>query len=101
MVYGDFQVVQLPEKCTGLVKQSFAGYAPLPFKVPFTVTETVEGVEVVGEQNHIQFVLNMTFRVRTDFQFVKEKKAVRVTVQSYDILEEIDSEDDDVDDDML
>jgi hypothetical protein len=39
--------------------------------------------------------------VRTDFQFVKEKKAVRVTVQSYDILEEIDSEDDDVDDDML
>ena len=49
LVYGDFQVVQLPEKCTGLVEQSFAGYAPLPLKVPFTMTETVEGVEVVGE----------------------------------------------------
>ncbi len=43
----------------------------------------------------------MTFRVRMDFQFAKEKKAVRATVQTYDILEEIDSEDDDVDDDML
>jgi hypothetical protein len=101
LVYGDFQVVQLPEKCTGLVEQSFAGYAPSPFKVPFTVTEMVEGVEVVGEWNHIQFVLNMTFRVRTDFQFAKEKKAVHATVQTYDILEEIDSEDDDVDDDLL
>ena len=36
-----------------------------------------------------------------DFQFAKEKKAVRVTVKTYDILAEIDSEDDDVDDDML
>ena len=100
LVYGEFQVVQLPEKCTRLVEQSFAGYAPSPFKVPFTVTETVNGVEVVGERNHMQFVLNMTFRVRTDFQFAKEKKAVRATVQSYDILEEINSEDDE-DDELL
>ena len=100
LVYDEFQVVQLPEKWIGLVEQSFAGYAPSPFKVPFTVTETVNGVEVVGERNHMQFVLNMTFRVRTDFQFAKEKKAVRATVQSYDILEEIDSEDDE-DDELL
>ena len=80
LVYGEYQVVQLPEKCTRLVEQSFAGYAPSPFKVPLAVTETVEGVEVVGERHHIQFVLNMTFRVRTDFQFTKEKKAVLVTV---------------------
>ena len=46
------------------------------------------------KRNHIQFVLNMTFRVKADFQLAKEKKAVRATVQSYDILEEIDSEDD-------
>ena len=83
-----------------MVEQSFAGYAPSPFKVPFTVTETVEGVEVMGEWNHIQFVLNMTFRARMHFQFMKEKKAVRATVQSYDILEEIDSEDDE-DDELL
>ena len=100
LVYDEFQVVQLPEKCIGLVEQSFAGYAPSPFKVPFTVTETVNGVEVVGERNHMQFVLNMTFRVRTDFQFAKEKKAVRATVQSNDNLEEIDSEDDE-DDELL
>jgi hypothetical protein len=100
LVYGEFQVVQLPEKCTGLDEQSFAGYAPLPFKVPFTVTETVNGVEVVGEWNHMQFVLNMTLRVRTDFQFAKEKNAVHATVQSYDILEEIDSKDDE-DDELL
>ena len=36
----------------------------------------------------------MTFRVRMDFQFAKEKKAVRATVQSFDILADFDSEDD-------
>ena len=100
LVYGEYQVVQLPEKCTGLVEQSFAGYAPSPFKIPFTVTEMVNGVEVMGERNHMQFVLNMTFRVRTDFQFAKEKKAVKATVQSYDILGEFDSKDDVLDEDL-
>ena len=97
LVYGEFQVVQLPEKCKGLVKQSFAGYAPSPFRIPSEVTEMVNGMEVRGEQHswhNMQFVLYMTFRVMTDHQFAKEKKAVRATVQSYDILEEIDSEDD-------
>ena len=94
IVYGEFQVVQLPEKCTGLVEQTFSGYAPSPFIVSYPVTVIEEGMTVEEERNHIQFVLNMTFRVKTDFQFAKEKKAVRATVQSYDILEEIDSEDD-------
>lgn len=94
IVYGDFQVVQLPEKCTGLVEQRFAGYAPSPFSVRFTTAEIEEGMTLQDERNHIQFVLNMTFRVKADFQLAKEKKAVRATVQSYDILEEIDSEDD-------
>ena len=48
----------------------------------------------------MQFVLNMTFRVRTDFQFAKEKKAVKATVQAYDILGEFDSEDDALDEDL-
>jgi len=100
LVYGEYQVVWLPEKCTGLVEQSFAGDAPSPFKAPCTVTETVNGVEVMGERKHMQFVLNMTFRARSDFQFAKEKKAVSVTVQLYDILGEFDSKDDVVDEEL-
>lgn len=36
LVYSESQVVQLPEQGKGLVKQSFAGYVPLPFTTVHT-----------------------------------------------------------------
>ena len=77
-----------------MVEQSFAGYVLLPFKVPYNITAMVNGVEVCGQWNHRQFILNTTFRGRTSAQLAKEKKSVKENVQTYDITEEIDSKDD-------
>ncbi len=35
IVYGEFQVVQLPCQCTGLVEQTYNGYVPTPIIRPF------------------------------------------------------------------
>ena len=50
-------------------------------------------MNVAEEQEHIQFMVNMTFRVKTEAQVLKEKqKGVEVTY-SYDIYADYDSED--------
>ena len=94
IVYGEFQVVQLPCQCTGLVEQTYIGYVPTPNTCPTTVTENEDGMKIEVVVNHIQFVVNTTFRVKTVDQLKKEKKAARYVTQSYDITNDIDSEDD-------
>ncbi len=51
-------------------------------------------MEVEDVQHHIQFVVNMTFRVKTVEQVEKEKKAAKVVTQQWDITGEYDSEGD-------
>ena len=48
------------------------------------------------EQQHVQVIVNTTFRVKTVDQLEKEKKAARAVTQHYDITEDIDSENDDL-----
>jgi hypothetical protein len=92
IVYGEFQVVQLPCQCTGLVEQTYIGYVPTPITCPFTAMDDENGMMV--EQNHVQFIVNTTFRVKTVDQLEKEKKAAREVTQSYDITKDVDSKDD-------
>jgi hypothetical protein len=77
IVYGECQFVQLPCKCTGLVEEVFTGRVPSPITIPFTVTTIVDGMEVAETEDHIQFMVNKTFRVKTvSHQLEKEKKKV-------------------------
>jgi hypothetical protein len=92
IVYGEFQVVQLPCQCTGLVEQTYIGYVPTPITCPFTSVDDEDGMVV--EQDHVQFIVNTTFRVKTVDQLEKEKKAARAVTQNYNITDDIDSEDD-------
>ena len=50
-------------------------------------------MEVTVEEDHIQFMLHITFRVKTVSQLEKEKKkVVEVTHKNYDIYADYDSE---------
>ncbi len=66
---------------------------PTPITVPCTVMTKVNGMDVSEEEEHIQFMVNKTFRVNTVSQLEKEKKkAVEVTHTGYDIYTDYDSE---------
>ena len=76
IVYGECQFVQLPCECTGLVEEVFTGRVPTPVTIPYPTTTIVDGMEVVDSEDHIQFMVNKTFRVKTVSQLEKEKKKV-------------------------
>jgi hypothetical protein len=76
IVYGECQFVQLPCECTGLVEETFTGRVQTPITIPFPIVTNDNGMEVVEEQDHIQFMVNTTFRVKTVAQVQKEKKNV-------------------------
>ena len=93
VVYGECQYIQLPCECTGLVERTFKGVVPTPITVPCTVMTKVNGMDVSEEEEHIQFMLHITFRVKTVSQLEKEKKkVVEVTHTNYDIFADYDSE---------
>ena len=94
IVYGECQIVQLPTQCTGLVEQTYIGRVPTPIIIPFSVFTVENGMEVEEEQDHIQFMVNTTFRVKMVEQVEKEKKmAKEVTHKNdYDIFSAYDSE---------
>jgi hypothetical protein len=94
IVYGECQFVQLPCKCTGLVEETSIGRVQTPITIPFTIVTKENGMDVEEEQEHIQFMVNITFRVKTISQLEKEKrKVVEVTHSVYDIYADYDSED--------
>ncbi len=62
VVHGECQFVQLPCECTELVKETFKGIAPTPITIPFAVVTNESGMKVTDVQDHIQFMLNITFR---------------------------------------
>ena len=85
-MYGECQYVQLPCECTGLVEETFKGVVPTPITIPFTIVMKENGMDVEEEQDHIQFMLNKTFRVKMVGQLEKEKKkVVEVLHKDYDI----------------
>ena len=93
IVSGECQFVQLPCKCTGLVEETSTGRVQTPITIPFTVTTIVDGLHVTEEEDHIQFMVNKTFRVKTVGQLQKEKKrVVEVTHSGWDIYADYDSE---------
>ena len=93
IVYGECQFVQLPCECTGLVEEVFTARVPTPVTIPYTTTVTVDGMNVDETEDHIQFMVNKTFRVKTVSQLEKEKKkVVEVTHTGYDIYADYDSE---------
>jgi hypothetical protein len=93
VVYGECQYIQLPCKCTGLVERIYNGVVPTPITIPYPVTTNENGMEVTVDEDHIQFMLNITFRVKTVSQLEKEKKkVVEVTHTDYDIYADYDSE---------
>ena len=93
VVHGECQLVQLPCECTGLVQETYKGIVPTPIKVPFTVASEESGMKIKETVEHIQFMLNITFRVKTVGQFEKEKrKVVEVIHKGYDIYADYDSE---------
>ena len=59
----------------------------------FTIVTKENGMNVAEEQEHIQFMVNMTFRVKTEAQVPKEKKKGVEVTHSYDIYADYDSED--------
>ncbi len=66
---------------------------PTPITIPYPVTTTENGMEVTVDEDRIQFMLNITFRVKTVLQLEKEKKkVVEVTHTDYDIYADYDSE---------
>jgi hypothetical protein len=93
IVYGECQFVQLPCECTGLVEEVFTGRVPTPITIPCTIVTKVNGMDVSEEEEHIQFMVNKIFRVKTVLQLEKEKKkGVEVTHNGYDIYADYDSE---------
>jgi hypothetical protein len=74
IVYGECQFVQLPCKCTGLVEEVFTGRVQTPITIKFTIVTKENGMDVSEEQEHIQFMVNKTFRVKTVLQLEKEKR---------------------------
>jgi hypothetical protein len=93
IVYGECQFVQLPCECTGLVEEVFTGRVQTPITIKFTIITKENGMDVSEEQEHIQFMVNKTFRVKTVSQLEKEKKkVVEVTHSGYDIYADYDSE---------
>jgi hypothetical protein len=72
IVYGECQFVQLPCECTGLVDKTFTGRVQTPITIPFPIVTDENGMEVAEEQDHIQFMVNKTFRVKTVEQIEKE-----------------------------
>ena len=93
VVYGECQLVQLPCECTGLVQEAYRGIVPTPITIPFAVTSEESGMNITEKVEHIQFMLDITFRVKTVGQFEKEKrKVVEVIHKGYDILADYDSE---------
>ncbi len=93
IVYSESQFVQLPCECTGLVEETFTGRVQTPITIPFPIVTNENGMEVAEEQDHIQFMVNKTFRVKTVAQVQKEKrKVIEVTHSGYDIYTDYDSE---------
>ncbi len=92
-MYGECQVVQLPCECTGLVEEIFTGRVQTPITIPFADAANESGLTVTDEQEHIQFMVNMNFRVNTEVQVQKEKRKVVEVTHSYDIYAHYDSED--------
>ena len=77
----------------GLFEETFTGRVPTPVTIPYPTTTIVDGMEVVETEDHIQFMVNKTFRVKMVAQVQKEKrKAVEVTHSDYDIYADYDSE---------
>ncbi len=76
-----------------MVEEVFTGRVPTPVTIPYPTTTIVDGMEVVDSEDHIQFMVNKTFRVKTVSQLEKEKKkVVEVTHNGYDIYADNDSE---------
>jgi hypothetical protein len=92
-VYGEVQLVKLPIQCMGFVKQTYEGYVPTPVTCSCTVTDPDDCMAITTE--HIQFVMNTTFKVRALNQLEKEKKAAQEDTHSWDINRGEDSEDED------
>ena len=93
IVYGECQFVQLPCECTGLVEEVFTGRVQTPITIKVTIVTKESGMDVSEKQEHIQFMVNKTFRVKTVSQLEKEKKkVVEVTHNGYDIYADYDSE---------
>ena len=92
IVYGECQFVQLPCECTGLVEETFTGRVQTPITIPYSVTTIVDGMSVTETEDHIQFMVNKTFRVKMVAQVQKEKrKVIEVTHSGYDIYPDYDS----------
>jgi hypothetical protein len=93
IVYGECQFVQLPCECTGLVEETFTGRDQTPITIPYSVTTLVDGMRVTETEDHIQFMVNKTFRVKMVSHLEKEnKKVLEVTHSDYDIYADYDSE---------
>ena len=92
-MYGECQFVQLPYECTGFVEETFTGRVQTPITIPFTIVTKENGMDFAEEQDHIQFMVNITFRVKMVAQVQKEKKkVVEVTHSGWDIYADYDSE---------
>jgi hypothetical protein len=66
-----------------LAKEIFTGRVQTPITIPFTVAVNENGMTVTDEQEHIQFMVNMTFSVNTVAQVQKEKRKVVEVTHSY------------------
>jgi hypothetical protein len=59
-----------------LVEETFTGRVQTPITIPYSVTTIVDGMSVTETEDHIQFMVNKTFRVKTVAQVQKEKRKV-------------------------
>ncbi len=89
-MYGEVQLIKLPIQCTGLVEQIYKGYVPTPVTCSYTVMDPDDGMTVTTD--HIQFVMNTTFKVMALNQLDEKKKAAREDTHSWDITHGEDSE---------
>ena len=92
--YGECQFVQLPCQCTGLVEQTYIGRVPTPITVPFRDKVLENGMTIQEDRDHIQFMVNTTFRVKMVEQIKKEKKVAKEVTHGFDIYGDYDSEGD-------
>ena len=75
-----------------MVEETFTGRVQTPITIPYSVTTIVDGMSVTETEDHIQFMVNKTFRVKMVAQVQKEKrKVIEVTHSGYDIYPDYDS----------
>ena len=77
------QLILLPLKCSGLVVQQEIHFIPTSVKCSMVVKNHMDNSKTT--KSHQQFILLITFRMKTVDQMKEERKAAHTTVQYWNI----------------